>query len=174
MVSRSQARAATPNTCHAESARDVIVVPFVSVICAKTTFAESHYGRSLCYEGGLFIHHGLGHDPPPLGPVPAATNSAGTATREMARQGNPRQSARGVRDSVVPPQVPRGSPGCSPLRVYLIGGIAVRAGPSRSAMRSARVKSAKASFAKYSSIKICLIPRTESHFASSPRSFLYR
>ena len=30
---------------------------------AKTTFAESHDGRSLCYEGSPFIHHGLGHDP---------------------------------------------------------------------------------------------------------------
>src|SRR5580658_7585829 len=29
---------------------------------AKTTFAESEDGRSLCYEGSPFIHHGLGHD----------------------------------------------------------------------------------------------------------------
>src|ERR1700683_5323777 len=29
----------------------VIVVPFVSVICAKTTFAESHDGRSLMLRG---------------------------------------------------------------------------------------------------------------------------
>jgi putative transposase len=38
-------------------------IPFVSVICAKTTFAESHDGRSLAYEGDPFIHHELGHDP---------------------------------------------------------------------------------------------------------------
>jgi hypothetical protein len=28
----------------------------------KTTFAESHDGRSLSYEGSPLIHHGLGHD----------------------------------------------------------------------------------------------------------------
>lgn len=38
------------------------VVPFVLVICVKATFAESHGGRPLGYEGDLFIHHGLGHD----------------------------------------------------------------------------------------------------------------
>ena len=46
-----------------------IVVPFVSVICAKTTFAESHDGRSLSYEGEPF------HTPRP-----------GTRSTELARR----------------------------------------------------------------------------------------
>jgi poly(hydroxyalkanoate) depolymerase family esterase len=40
-----------------------IVVSFRGSCSAKTTFAESHDGRSLSYATGRLVHHALGHDP---------------------------------------------------------------------------------------------------------------
>jgi hypothetical protein len=39
-----------------------IVVSFRGSCSAKTTFAESHDGRSLSYATGRLVHHALGHD----------------------------------------------------------------------------------------------------------------